>query len=79
MVLPMNQDIQRHTDTPSCHLFSLCFSVFSEKGTFPFCFFNLFTGTLKGNLSRIEKILFFGWMVVPVIVNYYTLFGSPTG
>lgn len=39
-------------------------------------------GTLsavKGNLSRTDKILFFGWMILPAAVNYFTLFGNQSG
>ncbi|MCD4708101.1 MAG: glycosyltransferase family 39 protein [Candidatus Sabulitectum sp.] len=38
-----------------------------------------FLSAVKGNLSRTEKILFYGWMVVPVTVNYLVLYGNQSG
>lgn len=34
---------------------------------------------VRGKLSVTEKILFFGWMVLPVTVNYFCLFGNQSG
>ncbi|MCK5787328.1 MAG: glycosyltransferase family 39 protein [Candidatus Sabulitectum sp.] len=34
---------------------------------------------VKGNLSKTQKILFFGWMTVSVLINSFILFGDPTG
>jgi len=34
---------------------------------------------LEGNLSVREKILFFCWMPVPIVVNYFLLQGPPSG
>ncbi len=34
---------------------------------------------VRGNFTLTEKILFFGWMVVPVVVNYYLLWGNQSG
>ncbi len=31
---------------------------------------------VRGRLSVTEKILFFGWMVLPAAVNYFSLFGN---
>jgi 4-amino-4-deoxy-L-arabinose transferase-like glycosyltransferase len=38
-----------------------------------------FLSALRGNLSKTGKILFFGWMIVPVIVNYFLVFGNQSG
>jgi hypothetical protein len=38
-----------------------------------------FLSALKGNLSRTEKALFYGWMIVPVVVNYFLIFGNQSG
>ncbi len=38
-----------------------------------------FLTAINGNLIRTEKNFFFGWMVVPVVVNYFLLWGNTTG
>ncbi len=38
-----------------------------------------FLAAARGKFTLTEKILFFGWMVVPVVVNYFLLWGDQSG
>lgn len=38
-----------------------------------------FLTAVKGSLSKTEKMLFFGWMILPVAVNYFHLWGNQSG
>ncbi len=58
---------------------------FDHRFRVPYQPFLMLTGAagllaaIRGNLSKTEKILFFGWMVVPVTVNYFLLWGNQSG